>query len=269
MLNVRTRSRRLPRPDLISSVTPRAQQAPADAPAKKVAKAAKPAPPTKEQLRLAALKKEASADIDALATLDPADGGLGVQLRRARLSGDRVVPLPHRHPRAERVQDHARHLGHPDGVARRMGQRQAGDRAWLRHRRHPAGLAEARRRLSRSPGRGRAGARRGAQLRHPAQHHRRDRGEEADGAREAVGHPSAVAGRCRGAGGRQGVVRARRAVQGRRHLVVRACRQQLRHLVGPAPGHGAGFHRVHASQARPRTARARRGAARARSTRSS
>ena len=53
---------------LISSVTPRAQQAPADAPAKKVAKAAKPAPPTKEQLRLAALKKEASADIDALAT---------------------------------------------------------------------------------------------------------------------------------------------------------------------------------------------------------
>jgi len=55
-----------------SSVTPSAQQAPAAAPAGNVAKAtkaAKPAPPTKEQLRLAALKKEASADIDGLATL--------------------------------------------------------------------------------------------------------------------------------------------------------------------------------------------------------
>ena len=54
---------------LVSSVTPRAQQAPAAAPARKSEKTAKPAPLTKEQLRLAALKKESAADIDGLATL--------------------------------------------------------------------------------------------------------------------------------------------------------------------------------------------------------
>ena len=54
---------------LTSSVTPRAQQTPAAAPVKKSEKATKPAPLTKEQLRLAALKKEAAAGIDGLATL--------------------------------------------------------------------------------------------------------------------------------------------------------------------------------------------------------
>ena len=200
---------------------------------------------------------------------DAADGGLGVQLRRARLPGNRVVALPHRHPRAARLHDHARHLGHPDGVGRRMGQRQAGHRARLRHRRHPAGLAEARRRLSRPAGRGRARARRRPQLRHPAEHHRRDRREETDGAREAVGHPPAVARRRRGAGRRQGVVRARRDVQGRRHLALHARRQQVRHVVGRSARAPAWSRSSTRSQERPHTAPARRGAARARSTRSS
>ncbi len=254
---------------LVSSVTPRAQQAPADAPVKKVAKAAKPAPPTKEQLRLAALKKESSADIDGLATLTQqmvdsvfSFGELGFQEIESSRYLTGILEQP-------RVQDHARHLGHPDGMGRRMGQRQARHRARLRYRRHPAGLAEAGRRLSRPAGRGRAGTRRGPQLRHTAEHHRRDRREEADGAREAVGHPAAVARSCRGTGRRQGVVRARRAVQGRRHLALHARRQQVRHFVGAAAGHGPGLHRVHLHRS-DRTQRGRAVARQeARSTRSS
>ena len=58
----------------------------------------------------------------------------------------------------------------------------------LRHRRHPAGVAEARGRVSRAADRRRAGPRRRAQLRPGGQHHRRDRGEEDHGAREALRH---------------------------------------------------------------------------------
>jgi aminobenzoyl-glutamate utilization protein B len=54
---------------LVSRVNTSAQQPPAAAPVKKGATATKPAPLTKEQLRLAVLKKEATAKIDGLATL--------------------------------------------------------------------------------------------------------------------------------------------------------------------------------------------------------
>ena len=46
--------------------------------------------------------------------------------------------------------------GHSDRVGRQVGFRQAGDRAWLRHRRHPAGVAEAGRGVSGSDHRRRA-----------------------------------------------------------------------------------------------------------------
>ena len=55
--------------------------------------------------------------------------------------------------------------GIPTAWTATLGQRQAGDRARLRHRRHPAGVAEAGRRLARADHRRRAGSRRGAQLR--------------------------------------------------------------------------------------------------------
>ena len=68
-----------------------------------------------------------------------------------------------------------------------------------RHRRYPAGVAEAGRRLSRSDHRRRTRTRRRAQLRRAAQHHRGARREEDHGAGEAAGHAQVVAGRCRGA----------------------------------------------------------------------
>ena len=72
----------------------------------------------------------------------------------------------------ERLQGREGRRRHPDGVHGDVGQRQAGHRARLRHRRHPAGLAEAGRRVSRSAHRGRAGPRRRPQLRQAAEHHR-------------------------------------------------------------------------------------------------
>ena len=156
----------------------------------------------------------------------------GLQLRRARLPGGRDLEVPHRGAREERLQDHARPVGHPDRVGGHVRQRQAGDRARLRHRRHPAGVAEAGRGVSRPDHRGRARARRGPQHRHAAQHRRGHRGEARDGAREAAGHADALAGRGRGARGQQGVVRPRRHVQGRRRHAVHARRQQPQRVVG-------------------------------------
>ena len=62
----------------------------------------------------------------------------------------------------------ARRRRHSDRVGGDVGIGQAGDRARLRHRRHPAGVAEAGRRLSRSDHRRRARPRRRPQLRHAA-----------------------------------------------------------------------------------------------------
>jgi hypothetical protein len=94
-----------------------------------------------------------------------------LQLRRARLPGSRDVEVPDRHPREERLQGQRGIAGIPDGVGGDVGIGQAGDRARLRHRRHPAGVAEAGRRLSRSDHRRRARPRRRPQLRHAAEHH--------------------------------------------------------------------------------------------------
>ncbi len=86
-----------------------------------------------------------------------------------------------------------------DRVGRDVGIGQAGDRARLGHRRHSAGVAEARRRVPRPDHRGRAGTWRGPQHRHAAEHPRGGRREEDHGARQAAGHDHAVAGRRRGA----------------------------------------------------------------------
>ena len=52
------------------------------------------------------------------------------------------------------------------------------------------------------------------------------------------GHAEDLAGRGRGGRRRQGVLRPRRAVQGRRHLAVHARGQQPRHRLGRGPGTG-------------------------------
>ncbi len=79
----------------------------------------------------------------------------------------------------------------------------------------------------------------------------------------------ALAGRGRGAGGGQGVVRARRAVQGRGRHPVHPRRQQPGGVVGRGRRQRTGVHRVHL-RGRDRAQRRRaRGAAGRRSTRSS
>ena len=89
---------------------------------------------------------------------DAADDRHGLQLRRARLPGSRDVEVPDRRPRAARLHRRARRRRHADGVDGALGIGQAGDRARLGHRRHPAGVAEARRRLPRPDRRRRARA---------------------------------------------------------------------------------------------------------------
>ncbi len=110
--------------------------------------------------------------------LHAADGRLDLQLRGAGLPGDRDASVPRRHPEEERLHGSGGHRRHPDGVHGDVGIGQAGDRARLRHRRHPAGVAEAGGRLPRADDRGRARPRRRPQLRPGGQRHRRDRGEE-------------------------------------------------------------------------------------------
>ena len=99
----------------------------------------------------------------------------------------------------ERLHGRGRRRRHSDGVHGDVGQRQAGDRARLGHRRHSAGVAEAGRRVSRADHRRRAGPRRGPQLRAGGEHHRRDRAQEDHGAREDPRHDPHLAGRRRGA----------------------------------------------------------------------
>ena len=197
----------------------------------------------------------------------PEDERHGVQLRRARLPGVRDDEVPHRHPRAERLQDRARRRRHPDGVDGAMGIGQAGDRPRLRRRLHPAGVAEARRRLPRSDHRRGAGPRRGAQLGHAAADCRRARGEESDGAAAPPGDADALARHRRGARRHQGVLRPRRHVQGRGHLDLRARRPTTSASAGATATRTASSRSSTSSRARARTRPARRGAASRRSTR--
>ena len=221
------------------------------------------APLTKEQLRLAALKKESAADIDGLATLTQqmvdsvfSFGELGFQeIESSRYltgileqHGFRITRGISGIPTAW-VADWG--SGKPvialgsdiDGI--------------------PQGVAAAGRRLSRSAGRRRAGARRRPQLRHAAQHHRGHRGEEADGAREAVGH-AACCGRAsprscsapRPGTCATGCSRTSTSRSSRTSATSSARR-------GATAGHRAGFHRVHVH----RPDRAQRGCALARQER--
>ena len=147
--------------------------------------------------------------------------------------------------------------GVPTAWVATFGSRQAGDRAGLGHRRHPAGVAETGRVGPLAADRRRTGARRGPQHRRADEHHRGPGGEAHHGARQAAGDAGAVAGRRRGAARVEGVVRARGRVQGRGRLPVRPRRRQ--------PGCGLGRHRGDRprlgastrSPARPRTAPAR------------
>ena len=177
--------------------------------------------------------------------LHPEDGRFRVQLRRARIPGDRNVEIPDQHPAAAGLHHRGRHLGHPDGVDGHVGIGKAGHRARLRHRRHSDRLAEAGRGVSRPVFRRRSRSRRRTQLGHAAEHHRCHRAEEDHAAREDPGHDQAVAGRRRRAACHKGLLRPRRLLQGRRRRPLHAHRQQLGRELGRRHEQRAGLGRVH------------------------
>ena len=159
--------------------------------------AAKPAAPTAAEANLTGHEARRRRTRRRPGQAGPGSRGLGLQLRRARLPGSRDVEVPHRPAREERLHGHARPVGHSDGVGGHLRQRQAGHRPRLRHRRHSAVVAEARRGLPRSDRRRRARTRRGPQHRHAAQHRGGDRRQARHGAREAARHADALARRGR------------------------------------------------------------------------
>ena len=121
---------------------------------------------------------------------------------------------------------------HPDGVHGQLGIGQAGHRAGLRHRLHSAGVAKARRRVSRGDDRGRARSRRRAQLGHAAADCSRARGQEGDGAAAPAGDDPALAGCRRRTARHEGLLRPRRCLQGRRRRALRARRLEHERRLG-------------------------------------
>ncbi len=108
--------------------------------------------------------------------------------------------------------------GIPTAFDRDWGIGQAGDRAGLRHRRHPAGVAEARRRLARTDRRRRARSRRGAQLRHAAEHAAALAVKKVMEQQHLQGTLKLWPGVAEELDGAQGVSGTRRHLQGRGHL---------------------------------------------------
>ena len=160
----------------------------------------------------------------------PGHGGQRVQLRRTRLPGSRDVEVSDRHPGEGRLHRRARRGGNSHRVLGHVGLRQAGDLTGFRHRRHSAGVAETRRGLSSPIDPGRAGPRRGPQLRHAAEHRRGPRSQDDHGTREAARDHQAVARSRRRTPRQQGLSRTRRSLQGRG-------RRPL-HPRGPGDGRG-------------------------------
>src|SRR5262245_7551828 len=107
-----------------------------------------------------------------------ADGGSDLQLRRARISGNRNVSLPGRPAAQKRIHRARRGCRNSDRVGRDLGRRETSDLPRLRHRRHSAGLTETGRRLPCADDRRGARSRRGPQLRTGGEHHGSARRQE-------------------------------------------------------------------------------------------
>ena len=216
--------------------------------------------------KIAQYKRDLVAEIDGMKDFTQQMVDSVFSFGELGLPGVRDRRIPHRHPGEERLPHRARRRRHSDRVDGHVGLGQAGHRARLGHRRHSAGVAEAGRRLPRADHRRRAGPRRGAQLRHAAQRHRRARAQEGHGAEQAARHDPAVAGRRRGTARHQGVLRPRRRVQGRRRRALRARRHEPGRELGRRRRQRPGVGRIQL-QGRERARRGlRRGAAARRST---
>ena len=254
---------------LVSSVTPERSRLLPPRRSRKSAKAAKPAPPTKEQLRLAALKKDAAADIDGLATLTQqmvdsvfSFGELGFQ----EIESSRYL--------TGILEQHGFKItrgisGIPTAWVAEWGSGKpvialGSDIDGIPQGSQKPGVAYRDPLVEGAPGHG-EGHNSGIPLNITAAIAVKKlmEREKLPGtlrlwpgvAEELVGAKAWYV--------RDGMFKDVDI------SLVHARRQQVRHVVGRAAGHRAGLDRVHVHRSRPRTAPARRGAARARSTRSS
>ncbi len=107
--------------------------------------------------KLPAYKQEVEKGVDEMAKLAQEMVDSVFSFGELGFQEVRDVALPDRAAGEVRLHGAARRGRHSDGVGREVGLGQAGDRARLRHRRHPAGVAEAGRGVSRSDHRRRAG----------------------------------------------------------------------------------------------------------------
>ena len=123
------------------------------------------------------LKQAAAEMVEARAYAYPANRRLALQLLRARLSGNRILRLPHGPARKGGLPMSSAASPACRPLLSRMGQREAGHRLHGRYRRPAGNLAEARRRLSRPADRGRARPRRRTQRRPGGERHGRARRE--------------------------------------------------------------------------------------------
>ena len=250
---------------LALSAAPLAQNQSASSPS------AAPAPPraAKDDTRVERLKADAVKDVESMQVFTQQMVDSIFSFAELGFQEIETQPVSHRRPEEERVHGAGGRCGHPDRVHGDVGLGEARDRAGLGHRRHPAGVAEARRGVSRADDRGRARPWRRPQLRAGGEHHGGHRREEDHGAREAAGHDSHLAGHGRRAGRHQGVFRARGLVQGRRRRALHARRRRPRRLVGRPRRHRTRVGASTRSRARRRTRRPRRGGGAARSMPSS
>ena len=218
------------------------------------------APPAAANPRLDQYKRDVGLEVDGLGEMVQRMNDQVFSYGELGFQEFETSTVPDRHPAAERVRHPGQPRRHPDGVDGELGNGQAGHRARLRHRRHPAGVTEAGRRVSRSDHRRRAGHGEGHNSGHAAANRGRARGQKDHGAAASLRHAPALAGCGRGAGRIEGVLRSRRRVQGRGHLDLRPRRLEHAGELGREPVERAGLGRVQASTAKARTRPARHGA---------
>ncbi len=198
------------------------------------------------------------------------DGGLGLQLRRARLPGGRDVEVPDRPAREERLHGHARAVpafrprGWRPGAAGKPVIALGSDIDGIPQASQKPGVAYHDRMVDGAPGHG-EGHNSGMPLNIIAAIAVKKIMER----EKLPGTLMLWPGVAEELVGAQGVLRARRHVQGRRRHPVHARRQQPRRVVGAAAAAPAWCRSSTPSRARRRTAPARRGAAARRSTPSS
>ena len=148
-------------------------------------------PVAKADARVMKLKETVSADVQSMFDLGQQMVDMVFSFGELGFQEFETQRVPHRHPQEERLHHRDRLRRHSHGVGGALGVGQAGDRARLRRRLHPAGVAEAGRRLSRPDRRRRAGHGEGHNSGTPLNIVAALAVKQHDGAREAARHDPA------------------------------------------------------------------------------